>query len=315
MRCQALGFAVSIDFDDAHAYRAARWAFADLEVASNAGHTAAASSAIVPTGSCQEACVPGHTIAVNARPRGTSTIWADGVCVASRIPSDLVLPMLAWLLNQGALSHPGELLLFHGGVVAYEDGGLAILGRSGSGKSTLTAALVARGLSYLSDEVAALDPSSMQLLAYPKAVSLDDRALALLGVATPAPHQIRPVDEQFARWSSTEWQIPVSTLRTGSTIGSCPARIVLFPELCPGAATTLRPMAASQGMMQLLANSFNFIDRPTDWFWDCAKLARTVDTYSLVVGDLQAACTAVLELLDRPAPVRRSGRLEQGQPA
>jgi len=315
LRCQALGFAVTIDFDDGGAYRAARWALADLDIASDDGRSATGSSAIAPADHCQGTRFPGHSISVRARPRGTATIWADGVCVASRVPPGLVLPMLAWLLNQGALSHPQDLLLFHAGVVANPHGGIAIFGRSGSGKSTLTAALVVRGLSYLSDEVAAFDPSSKQLLAYPKALSLDDAALAVLRSATTGWPQIRPVDEQIAQWSRTEWQIPASSLRPGSTSGSCSARIALFPELRPGAPTALHPMRSSEAMLLLLANSFNFVDEPTDRFWDCVELARTVESYSLVLGDLQTACTTVLDLLDRPAPVSRPGDDRQRQPA
>ena len=66
-----------------------------------------------------------------------------------------------------------------------------VAGNSGRGKSTLTAALVRRGLAYLSDELAIVDPATREVSAYPKALELDDAAADLLGLPATGRRQHR----------------------------------------------------------------------------------------------------------------------------
>jgi hypothetical protein len=65
-----------------------------------------------------------------------------------------------------------ELPALHALAVASDDGAIVLAGASGSGKSTTAATLVQHGWRYLSDEVAALDPSG-RVRPYPKPISID----------------------------------------------------------------------------------------------------------------------------------------------
>ena len=59
---------------------------------------------------------------------------------------------------------------------------MLLVGQSGAGKSTLTAALVAAGFSYLTDEVVSVDPNGLRANPYCRPLELDEAACALLGV-------------------------------------------------------------------------------------------------------------------------------------
>jgi hypothetical protein len=62
--------------------------------------------------------------------------------------------------------------LFHGAALSRHGEGLVLCGESGFGKSTLTLALLARGWSFLSDEVAAVAHDRQVLTPFPKALEL-----------------------------------------------------------------------------------------------------------------------------------------------
>ena len=113
--------------------------------------------------------------------------------------ADVVAFALAGL-NRLAADHTPDRLLLHAGVVE-RDGRVALLtGPSGRGKSTLTAASVASGAAYVSDELAIVDPATGAVTPYPKALELDDDAMARLGLgvaaeagdARPREHHVAP---------------------------------------------------------------------------------------------------------------------------
>ena len=59
-----------------------------------------------------------------------------------------------------------RLLFVHAGVVAIEGKGIVLVGESGAGKTSTVAALLRRGATYLSDEVALLDPAARVVMPF-----------------------------------------------------------------------------------------------------------------------------------------------------
>lgn len=90
---------------------------------------------------------------------------AEGVA-AARLLWSIALPAgapVARLLGQivGTLTTLQTRLLYvHAGVVGLEGRGIVLVGESGAGKTSTVGALLRRGASYLSDEVALLDPEA-----------------------------------------------------------------------------------------------------------------------------------------------------------
>ena len=163
---------------------------------------------------------------------GSRIGWVDD-------PERAVGYALAGLNRLAADGTPGRLLM-HAGVVE-RDGRVALLaGNSGRGKSTLTAALVRHGLSYLSDELAIVDPGTAEVTPYPKALELDDAAAELLGL--PAR----------TNGASGERHIPPAELGAVSGGGEL-ALIVLLEGPATGGDGPF-PLAPAEAMLRMLSD-------------------------------------------------------------
>jgi hypothetical protein len=87
-------------------------------------------------------------------------VWPDSLSVADAA-TYLLGPVMAFILRlRGILS-------LHAGVVAVENGAVALAGPPGSGKSMATAAFALQGFGVLSDDLAPVDGSAGRLLVRP----------------------------------------------------------------------------------------------------------------------------------------------------
>lgn len=292
----AIGFHALVRSDDGHVDRGTAAVFADL-----------ARPGFPPVPAAHQDPRPGrsrdeHVVDVVADRSGSYAIWADGVRVGRALPPGLVLPTVSWLFNQGAIAHAGGLVLFHAAALCSGDVGLLLPATSGSGKSTLSVALVAAGLSYLSDEVGALDAPSRRLLAYPKPISLDDTSFVALAGAPVPVHRERVLDEAAAHWTALQWQVPASAIRPGAVAASCSASVAVFPVRAAGARSELRPLGRATLCARLVQHSMSVARRPAEHFAACAELASRIGGFELVYGDLAEACALLLSLLDGATP-------------
>ena len=73
------------------------------------------------------------------------------------------------------------VVIVHGALVAWDGRGVLLAGRGEAGKSTLACALWARGAALLGDDVALVDPASIEARPAPRRVSLRAASRALLG--------------------------------------------------------------------------------------------------------------------------------------
>ena len=133
---------------------------------------------------------------------------------------DLALEMVEAGLRRHVAEHAPGRVFVHAGCVAAGDIAIVFPGRTFAGKSTLTAALLAAGADYFSDEYAVLDDSGL-VHAYPRSLSL------------------RPGGRRN--------QVEVSPAALGARVSREPRRvgIVVMTRYEPGA--TWRPVEASPG--------------------------------------------------------------------
>lgn len=170
-------------------------------------------------------------------------------------------------VNELAVTGSPAWVAFHAGVVCV-DGSLVMLpGPSGRGKSTLTAALVAAGAAYLSDELALLDPDRMLVVPHPKPLSLAGGTPGVKDLVDP---------------------------RTLGAVGTAaPVAAVVAPTYVTGAATALEPVDPRGAVDLLLANSFDFAPAGEAGFRALVEVAATVPVWRLQVCDLDEAVAAV----------------------
>lgn len=179
-----------------------------------------------------------------------------------------------------------DQVLIHAGAVSC--GGRAVIfpGESGSGKSTLTAACVRRGLSYLTDEMVAIDIATTGVTGFSRPMMLTRWAASILDLdGTERRHR----DEKLA----------VTPARLGGNVARQPVRIAHVVEVRHGAVhTMLEPKTASEGVAMLLRSSFNHY-RHGELAWR-AVVAAAADArcWTLDVSqDLDQAADTVTELL------------------
>ncbi|UZJ24799.1 hypothetical protein RHODO2019_17100 [Rhodococcus antarcticus] len=132
---------------------------------------------------------------------------AETVAIDTGLPVTDVLTGLVGSINHAALDGGEGNLLLHAAAVARPDGGCLVLcGASGSGKSTLTAALVAGGLGYVTDETVCLDPVSLRITPYRKPLSLK------VGAQQHLPHLAPSAELPVPHEEGSAWLVAPSRL-------------------------------------------------------------------------------------------------------
>lgn len=197
-------------------------------------------------------------------------------------------------LNLLAIGRTPHKLLFHGGAVERDGFVVAVLGPSGQGKSTLTAALVQRGWGYLSDELVTVDPATLRVEPYPKALDLSDQSLELLG----------PVDA-LPPLPPGKRQVPPASLGSLSTGGRLGLLVMLGADDAGGHDVSERaggsPLAPIDALQQLMLNTFRETMQLPDALDHLARLCTVVPAVALERSDLERSCSQIVHAVQAHA--------------
>jgi hypothetical protein len=207
--------------------------------------------------------------------------------VRDRILPSQALNAMMTDINAAAISAVGDRLAIHGGAVSYGDIGILLAGESGSGKSTLTAAMVAEGCDYLTDEAVVIDWADLKMNPYAKPLSLSAQSRLALGCA--------PVEPRAGDL------VPASHLRADSWGGPVRARLLLFPQFVEGSRPKLTRLTRAQAVVELAQNSFNFVDHGGEWLPFLRDVVAGCTSWSLVTGDARRAARMIVEAVGRRA--------------
>ena len=227
-------------------------------------------------------------LAVNQAPTRKLLIEPDGSGSLRLVDDDVVVhagiapvigsATLVWWLNVVAAETASQLLI-HAACVG-GPGAVLLPGESGTGKSTLAAACVADGLTYLSDEYAALDRKTGMIVPYPRPLELHGQRL-----------------------------VAASTLgRVSTETPLAPAGIV-FPRFQRGAPSTVTALGPGWTFLALVAHAANLGRLGAEAVPWLAALAVGCPAWQATYGDAHDAVGLVHELAKqgpvelRPAPL------------
>ncbi|MGX7678038.1 hypothetical protein ACSMXN_03980 [Jatrophihabitans sp. DSM 45814] len=209
----------------------------------------------------------------------------DGRLAGSTLPpggEDPILVALAELTGYVVTRSP--LLCIHAGVVTGRDGAVVLPGVSGHGKTTLTAAMTQAGFGYLSDEVLAIDRTTLALTPFPRPLAVDSRSWQLLGFKAdegPTPDR--------------EALLPPAAI---GQVGN-PARvtdIVLAQRI--DIDCSLERVSRGAAVRELLVNSFNHYQDGHNSFEVAVETVRSARVWRLAYRDAPlAASRLALSLL------------------
>jgi hypothetical protein len=197
------------------------------------------------------------------------------------------------LLIQLQLLRP-DLYFIHSAVL--ELGGRAILlvAASGNGKSITAWALLHHGFRYVSDELAPVDPRTLKVHPYPRALYLKEK-----------PPRSYPLPARVFSAAGPLY-IPGEDLPSG--ISKSPVRVaaIFFLRYDPQASEpALRPTSKAEAGARLFANALNPLAHPGDGLDGAIGIATRSACFELVSADLPATCAlmaATLGTLFRTSP-------------
>ncbi len=172
-------------------------------------------------------------------------------------------------------------LAVHAGVVGWEGHAIAFPAPSGGGKTTLTAAAVAAGFTYVSDEALCVDLRALDVIPYPRPMALSPWSRAALRLEVSDGEYVRPDS-------------------LGGPVASEPVRLHHVLSLQRGPSEPdLRPVHRSEAVIWLLGQAFNHFLRPNESFQAVTRLADDAQAWVLVYDDPVAAATLLHNRLTR----------------
>ena len=229
--------------------------------------------------------------------------WRRLVRPSVMIGGDYILPEAAPLpLAQGLLAAEMAMnlqmalgqrryLLLHASVVERDGRALIMTGESGAGKSTLAAMLAARGWRLMGDEFALVDPTTGLIHAFPRLVSLKNKAIHVVAAAMPKG-RFGPLLAATPK-GDIQHLVPDARAIAAMDQPAVPA-LLLFPNF--GFAPAIRDVGAGEVFVRLTQASTNYVAMGERGFTALTRLVREIPAKAIDYPDTGAAMTAVEQL-------------------
>jgi len=268
-------------------------------------------SAYVPAVRDLEGLYGGHLLAgadpeairidVRATRRGRSLrrrfeVCGDGVKRFSVWTADGVLPHIEWAINWQIMLYLPRYYEIHAAVMELNGAGAVFAASPQSGKSTLALGLLARGWRYLSDEFALIDPDTLAVHPYPKALCIKEGSFGVMG-------QLGLVDELGRRYckgkKGTVTFVPPRRFGEGCVGRPCGVRHVFFCRYVAGARPMVEPVSRAEAVLRLNRQSFNFLKFRRRGVALLCDLVRRARCYELISGEIGATCELVESVVGR----------------
>lgn len=164
---------------------------------------------------------------------------------------DEVIREELWLLQavkyeivMGLIHARSDLLWFHAGAIANDQGAILFAGAGGSGKSTLVTTLYQQGWNYLSDDVIPLDLTTGKIFPFPQT----SRVRQNTGKLVPSDRlgEVPKVEVMLERDRVCREPMPV--------------RAIVFVQYSPGIPAQVSSCSPGMAAIELLRNCLNFSD-------------------------------------------------------
>jgi HprK-related kinase A len=171
------------------------------------------------------------------------------------LPVSQAYAVLEWGMNWCIAAHEYGRFLVHAAVLVKNDRAILLPAFPGSGKSTLSAYLGLSGWTVYSDEMAIIDPVTLQVQPLFRPVCLKNNSIALVQgwqpdcVMTPICRDTQKGDVAHVKVLS--WQ-------RYSQLTPVPVCAVVFPKYIAQSALTIYQLTQLDAFAQLSRNAFNY---------------------------------------------------------
>jgi hypothetical protein len=236
---------------------------------------------------------PAATFSVLAEPTTGLSLWRGGWRLAEALnPNDALLALFGEIAEFGYRERHW-LTALHAAAIHHGQRALVLPALGGAGKTTLTAALLAAGFGYLSDDVAPLDAETLEVWPLPLPLRIKPGSVALLRTRYPELDCLPAYGPagQAVRLLPPPRFDPVAAGRRYPVAG------LVFPDYRPGAAATVQPLPPLEALQRLITTEAllrrplipEHIERLLAWL-------EATPAWRLKYDDLATAVRAIREL-------------------
>lgn len=206
---------------------------------------------------------------------------------------EVLLVLQEHFLNDFIKSTRDQYYLLHSAVLVKKRKAVVFPGVSKSGKSTISIALLKDGFKYLSDEIAAINLSTLRATGFPRAIVMREKTLSLFPNLGPEINHLRYELLNSGKVREIHYGIP-SGKNLATMNKSFPISAIVFPHYkWKGDACLCEIKPPSESLFDLMQCSLNQRRLKEKGFKTAARLVRQAKCYSLQTKDLAKACEII----------------------
>lgn len=211
--------------------------------------------------------------------------WLVGESAGTASDLSKALWALEAALCQAIIRSQRRSMAVHASAMYADDTASLLVGQSGAGKTTLSLALARRGLEVATDDVALVEPETLNVLPIPRCFHLDDQSVRLLeadGLRFPES------------WKHLSFMVPGDL--GAQPMRSCPARLLVFMSGPRAGQPLIRAISQAEMAARLLSETGQGPLEDPEIVRGLCRLTARVSCYSLTPGPLAETADALASL-------------------
>ncbi|OAN12983.1 hypothetical protein A3K86_15035 [Photobacterium jeanii] len=211
------------------------------------------------------------------------------------LPLEQANAMLEWGMNWVIASYAHQYLIIHAATLEKDGQGIIISAPSGSGKSTLCAYLAANGWRLLSDELALVDPNTLELHGLGRPINLKNQSVDIMRGYYPTDSFSRIIKDTHKGQISLVKPLNQGQYKNdkSSPLTAIP-QLLIFVNYQADEVCYAEPVSKSVALTEVIQNSFNFGLLNQDGFSTASQLVNQADAVFIEYGQFEA-CESVIE--------------------
>jgi hypothetical protein len=193
-------------------------------------------------------------------------------------------------LCEAIIRFQARLIAIHAGTVYSSDSAVLLIGPSGAGKSTLSVALSGRGFTLATDDVAFIDPETLEIHPIPRCVHLDQRSVQLLeadGLKLPES------------WKRIAFVAPIDLNPQYKPLPPCKAGLLIYIAGPRARHPHLKPVSQSEMAARLLSETGQGRLSDSEALDVLVKVSSSAACFSLIPGSLSDTADSLSDLILR----------------